>query len=596
MISSLLPRVKSYREFTGHCAVPELTCCKISGLSPDTLQHVRDDFPIWNVSALAGAAYSAIISGYAIPESLVCPSTLPEHQQGYTMRITPEGVRLDGADAAGLWYGLQTLRMLMDLNPDAWLACEVTDWPSIPNRGIHLDLKGYQPRFPRLLEIIELLSRAKINVVLLEVEDKYQFQAAPGVAVPEGYSFEQLRELSRYCAARQIQVMPKLQCLGHVDYLLGHEQYRDLREDGHPYQYCPRNPQGLQLWSAMAVELMDAFREHKYFHIGADEASYLGHCPVCREFRSADTFIHRVQQCIDVVKAQGKTPVMWEDILRNQHAIPDPKDTKRTWTLGRDAVLMYWVYGYGGVGNEFPFLERYLEHGLQVWGASGVSGCGPSWVQNVPPLRIRALNVNAWTKAAVEHNLQGVVATAWTKIASADPPAEPIEACWFTMLYAADSMWAGNECDLETFCRDAYRVMFGADMPDGLLHYLLEDQTGGLADAAQYEVPRNAERLRLLVVAARHDELVAQRKYLYELLHMYHNLLGSSLADYRIGMMQSYTAEFRRLLETCRVSYEQALEALAEPSTIASVIQSRFGRDRVLLDEMESLLRVMAPM
>jgi hypothetical protein len=248
---------------------------------------------------------------------------------------------------------------------------------------------------------------------------------------------------------------------------------------------------------------------------------------------------------------------------------------------------MYWSYGYGGANNTFPFLQRYLDGGMRVWGASGFSGCGPSWVQNVPPLAERALNIAAWTKAAVENKLEGVVATGWTKIASADPPAEPIEACWFTMLYAADSMWAGRERELTTFCHDAYRSFFGGTLPAGLLDYLLQQRITGLWDEAPFTVPRNADRLRLLLAAARYDELARQRSFIYETLHMYHGLLGENLADYRREMVKGRVAEFRRLQETCRAQYHAALATLAGSTTTTAILQSRFGRDEVLLKELE---------
>lgn len=581
MFDAIVPQVQQYTGDGELCPTVGWQMCQATGLSAATLACLREDVPAWTVTEIAGVGFTAAVG--AAPAA----GEAPAQSEGYRLCITPAGARVDGHDAAGLWHGLQTLRQFEDAGEAP--VGEIIDWPAVARRGIHLDLKGYGPTFPRLLEIVSLLSRYKINVILLEVEDKFAFQSAPGVAVPEGYTPAQMRELSRVCAARHIQVMPKLQCLGHADYLLKHPQYAALREDNHPFQYCARNEDGFRLWAALAEELLTAFAEHTYFHVGADETMYLGRCPVCKEHRRADTYIHRVQQCLDLVRGHGKTPVMWEDILRNLHGHLEENELKRTWALGRDAELMYWAYGYGGNNNVFPFLEPYLDGGMTLWGASGFSGCGPSWVQNVPPLSERALNISAWTQAAVTHPLQGVVTTGWTKIASADPPAEPIEACWFTMLYAAESLWAGREQPLDAFCRRAYRSLFGGELPDGLLAYLLERSTRGLGDVAA-DAPRNAERLALLLAAAQYDDLERQRAFIYETVHMYHGLLDG-LADYRVEMVGNRVADFRRVYERCRPAYEQALAALAGPSTVAAVIQSRFGRDAELLDELERMLQ-----
>lgn len=596
MLEAVLPKLHSVEQQAGVCAAGTLSHCRVSGMNPDTLTCVREDFPEWHVATDSAHGYTAIITQGTDENSTLREAiTPPEVPEGYAVRITPEDIHIEGSDAAGLWYGLQTLRVLLDAGTGELPCGEIVDWPVIRQRGIHIDLKGCQPQFARLLETVKWLSRVKINTILLEIEDKYAFRTAPEVAVPEAYSYEQMRALSVACQARHIQVIPKLQCLGHVDYLLRHERFRALREDGHPYQYCPRNPDGFTLWSAMAEELLDAFREHDYFHIGADEAGNLGQCPVCREYPRADTFIHRVRQCIDFITAHGKTPIMWEDILRNLHGLLDPAELERTWSLGQDAVLMYWAYGYGGAGNAFPFLPRYLEKGLQVWGASGLSGCGPSWVQNVPPLPERAKNIAAWTATANEFNLPGVVATAWTRIASADPPAEPLDSCWFTMLYAAESMWAGHERDLEPFCQVAHQLLFGEEIAGGLLHYLLDGNTTGLLPNENNAATRNGERLRLLTAAARYDDHEGLRKELYTYLHMYHDRLGAQLADYRVSMLRRKVTAFRESWEHQRTPFREALAALYEPSTVEDILLSRFGRDEVLLQEMETLLSSTAP-
>ena len=144
------------------------------------------------------------------------------------------------------------------------------------------DLKGYQPKPEVLKEELRLLASYKINSILLEIEDKYDYRCAPGVGVRGAYTFEEMREISRYAKSMNIMIVPKLQSLAHVDYLLKHARYAKLREDGHPFQYCASNPSAQKLWESMADELMECFAEHKeYFHIGADETDLLGqHIPV----------------------------------------------------------------------------------------------------------------------------------------------------------------------------------------------------------------------------------------------------------------------------------------------------------------------------
>jgi len=560
----------------------------VSGLSELAVDLLREDLPQVRVEPASSPAFRAVLNADRAQGALVADAEGLQNQ-GYELDVSPDGIEVLAGDAAGLWYGLQAFVQLHRAGPGRLPAARVRDWPCVQRRGIHLDLKGYQPRFERLLESFRMLSQYRINTVLLEVEDKFAYVGAPEVGIPSAYTAQQFRQLSELGRALSIEVIPKLQCLGHVDYLLRHERYRHLRENDHPYQYCPRNEDGMRLWEGMAGELMDCFDGHGYFHIGADEAGNLGECPVCREYSKAECYVHRVQQCVDAVEAGGRQAIMWEDILRNLHGNLADEELERTWSLGQKAILMYWAYGYGGKDNTFPLLSRYLSEGMKVWGASGYSGCGPSWIQNVPPLAERALNISAWTKTAIEHGLEGVMTTGWTRIASADPPAEPPEASWFPVLCAAESMWCGKERGLEEFCGAASRALFGADT--ALSSFLLSMRAADLPPSeSPIEVAHQQERLDLVRAAAEvtaHDDL---RRELCDTLHMYHGRVGVRLPDYRQRLVSDRVGRFRSSLDGRRHALQEALAVFYEETTVADVIASRFGEDEELVARAEEQL------
>lgn len=588
MYTEVLPRPQETAPAEGQLAAATVVQVRVTGLSDPALDWLRRGLSDLGlvVEARSQPQYRAELgSEWAGRErrgwddlAVDLADRLPQKPEAYALRVSPESIEIAAGDSAGLWYGLQTAVQLLNSSVDTIPAGEIRDWPAIRRRGIHLDLKGYQPRFDRLLEACYLLSRFRINAILLEVEDKLAYDGAPGVGIPGAYTPSQFRELGQLCTALGIEVIPKLQCLGHVDYLLKHERYAHLREGDHPFQYCPRNEEGMDLWRAMAMELMDCFGGHGYFHIGADETGNLGECPVCREHSKASSYVHRVQQCIDTVLQAGRQPILWEDILRNLHGNLSEDELDSTWTLGRDAVLMYWAYGYGGAGNTFPLLPRYLARDMKVWGASGFSGCGPSWIQNVPPLPERALNISAWTKTAIENDLEGVVATGWTRIASADPPAEPPEACWFTMLYAAESMWCGRERPLEDFCQSAARALFGAGVADAYGPYLKSGRAGDVP-SGELQAERQAARFALLEAAAGVTAHDAVRQEFQDTLRMYSGRLGVWMPDYRQGLIRGRLKAFEESLARRRGDWAAALEALYEPSTVADAVASRFGDD-----------------
>jgi hexosaminidase len=165
-----------------------------------------------------------------------------------------EGIRVRGASAAGVFYGLQSLR---DLLPGTGLqtglvlpAIRIVDAPRFGYRGLMLDVaRNFQPR-ATVLEVLDLMARFKLNVLhfhLTEDEgwrveipslpelttvgsrrghtlDSSSFLppaygSGPDVDRPFGsgfYSRADYSEILRYAAARHIEVIPEIEMPGHA--------------------------------------------------------------------------------------------------------------------------------------------------------------------------------------------------------------------------------------------------------------------------------------------------------------------------------------------------------------------------------------------
>ena len=512
-------------------------------------------------------------SGFFLHIGSPRPAEVPEKPDAYVISINENGLALEARNSEGLFYGMQTLRQLLTYG--ALSPVEIEDWPAIPIRMLHWDLKGYLPKFDVLCEEFRLLSEQKINAVLLEIEDKFCYACAPEVAVEGAYTHEQMRELSRLAKDLHITIVPKLQSIAHVDYILKHERYRSMRENGHIFQYCPTNEAAQQLWEDMCRELMNCFQEHgPYFHIGADESGYLGQCPQCAKLGKAGSYKKKVGACVDYVLKQGWTPVMWDDIVRNAgHTFTPEEEEDLRRELGRKAVLMYWAYGYGGTGNEFPYLDEFRKDGLRVWGASGFSGCD-NWAGSVPPLEIRGKNIDAWTEEAVKKDVECVCATGWTRIGSADCPAEPQESSWFTALYAANSMWSGKAEDYRAFAADVFRSFYGSVPDDTLMESVMRIGNHPYSVAGSDDI---ATRLDFLKTMATVESLDTRRSRLLNFFQYYEGKLGIAMEDYRLGMILSYASRQKEELETLKKHAESVLSQYYMPVTVEEVLRTRFG-------------------
>jgi hexosaminidase len=586
MYDKLLPHPREFGMSSGTSPVASFNACRVCGLSEETMNLLEEDFPGITFEEDSRDAFFAVIG----PEDdELRPNEdmalgAPEGEQGFLLDVDSDRVEIHARDAAGLWYGIQAFYQMR--RHDEIPTGEIRDWPAVKYRGVHIDLKGYQFHFRKLIEMCHLLSRYRVNAILLEVEDKFDYACAPEVGVPGSYTAYEFKQLGKVCRALHIELIPKIQTLGHVDYILRHEKYAHLREKDHAFQFCPRNEESLRLWKDMADELIECFPGHQYFHVGSDETANLGECDVCREHSKASSYIHRVGQCIDHIIERDLTPIMWEDILRNAHHNLSEEEVRDTWALGKQCVLNYWVYG-----SQFTLdhMDAYLAADMKVWGASAMSGAGPTMIEDYPPLADRASNMSLWTEAAVKYDLEGIIATSWTKFRSADPPAESFDASWITALYSAESTWWGQDRDLDEFLRVASEEFWGIDVSDDILDFLLTHDVRALPESLP-QAPRNNDRLQLLLAAMRFQAHRKLRDDVAYQMHMYHRTLGDALPDYIVNHLRHMLKNYRRSIATNRDLLRSTLDDFYSGDCVEDVILSRFGRDEKIADELESLL------
>lgn len=583
----LIPEPQKMEYAEGSLKIANLTKIVYNGEEDAAFKELKTRF--------AGAEWEIGKDGYSLTvfdKDMIPAQECPDKPDAYVMKADERGIRIDALTQAGLFYGIKTLFQL----PSEIGELYIEDYAAIPIRMLHWDLKGYQPHYDVLLEEMDIIASYKVNSILLEIEDKYDYKCAPGIGIAEAYTYDEFRKLSVYAKERHIMIVPKLQSIAHVDYVLKQDRYRHLREPGHVFQYCCTNKEVQELWEAMCDELMDCFREHgPYFHIGADEPENLGECPECSKLGKAGSYQYKVGLCVDYVKAKGWIPVMWDDIIRNEYNTFTEEEEKQLWERFReDAVIMYWAYGYGGKRNELPYTEKYLDMGMKTWGASGYAGCD-NWAGSIPPMEYRALNIDAWTKKAKERQLECVCATGWGRIGSADCPAEPIESCWFTVLYAAYSMWSGKEMDYRVFEQKLSVLFYGKEADEKLLNTLFN------IDKSPYDIFEQDKleeitqgmnkRMKFLVYAASLESFsVKPEGRLYNYFRYYDSKLGKKLEDYRLKLLKNYAVSLAESTKLYKDAVEDIYSQFYKKQTVDDVLSSRIGLHEKMLKEMQRLL------
>ncbi len=572
----------------------EFTEKNFTGLPPEALEWIERDFPgPWRHGKETSFSLRMTRPGSALPS----PAEIPARPDAYVLRIRPDGIYIDAAGAAGIRYGLQTLRQIVEGN-DLIPTGDITDYAVIAVRGIHVDLKGYLPKFERLMKDFTRLAQYKVNLVLLELEDKYNYRCAPDVGVPGAYTFDQLRTLSRHAASLGIEIVPKVQCLAHVDYLLKHPRYRHLREGDHPYQYCPRNDEVFELWKAMASEVMEALAEHRgYFHLGADEADNLGSCPRCAPHGKAESYLFHVDRCLDFLIARGRTPILWDDMFRDPYCSLGPGGAAKIMPLAEKAILNYWSYGYSGNNNTFPFMAEYRRRGFRIWGSSAFASCD-NWAGSLPHLDIRSKNLDAWLKTSIEHGLEGIIATGWSRMSSSTPPIEPRENLWFSLIYAAESMWSGRTRCLDELIELVSLRLYGRLMPCYLRRAVMNIAKNPVVlNDSQYGECDDVPELALLQYTAAAESLSQPLSMLVANDRMFYGQIGTGqLPDYLFNGRRALVRKFKEDLDKLEREVRRWMAEFYEPVTIEDFIRTRFGYCRHYAEDFSARLEQTKPL
>lgn len=135
--------------------------------------------------------------------------------------------------------------------------------------------------------------------------------------------------------------IPLFQTLGHCEYVLRHESYARLRENGCIDQYCPSNPEVLPFLEQWIDEYWEVFDSPRLFHVGADETMQLGVCHRCKAYAAthgvSGLYRNHMDRIIEMVAARGARPLLWADMF-----LSHPESLAG---LTRDLTLCDWAYG-----------------------------------------------------------------------------------------------------------------------------------------------------------------------------------------------------------------------------------------------------------
>lgn len=296
---------------------------------------------------------------------------------GYTLTVSANGTEIEGNDAAGVFYGVQTLIQLMPVRAGVvplLPTMTISDFPRFQYRGMHLDVVRHYFPVEFIKKYIDAMARHKLNYFHWHLTDDQGWRIEmkshpeltghgaerrgeieglyPGkyVEMPYGgyYTQAQIREITDYSAQRHITVIPEIDIPGHCMAVLAvHPEFSTAPAEAKECaltwgifnkfnNVLAPKPEVFAFLEDIFSELCDIF-PGQYIHTGGDECAerwwkesdktqnFMKQHNLDDEKALQSYFVHFVQ---NIVNAKGKILVGWDEVLKGN--------------ISKECIIMNW--------------------------------------------------------------------------------------------------------------------------------------------------------------------------------------------------------------------------------------------------------------
>ncbi len=277
--------------------------------------------------------------------------------ESYTLSIEESGVSITGSTYRALFYGVQTLRQIIELQNPRIPSLIIRDWPVLAMRGYADDMSRKQTSTLKGLEyIIRNLARLKINVYQPYMEDIIYIDKHPMIGWNAGrFTRNEIAYLVELGKQNFIDILPLFNSSGHCENILKLPEYDHLKFKGNPETLDPQNPETYVLLQDVYTQLFEQF-PFEYFHMGLDEARGLGNRP--------DLYVKHANRLADIVLKAGRKPVMYHEMFVPYHDHFTKYTHKWLDKLNRNIVLNQWVYS--DRKDRISFMDKMTRRGFSV--------------------------------------------------------------------------------------------------------------------------------------------------------------------------------------------------------------------------------------
>ncbi|MFI9581111.1 glycoside hydrolase family 20 protein [Streptomyces sp. NPDC052236] len=292
--------------------------------------------------------------------------------ESYTVLTRGGGVRITGADEAGVFYGTRTLKQAVR-SGGAMPEGLVRDRPDRPQRGLMVDIARKHFTAAWIEDRLREMADLKLNQLGLHFSDDQGFRIAsdshPEVVSREHLTKAEVRRIVELAARLHITVIPEIDSPGHLGAVIAaHPQLQLRNVSGRATRGAIDigQPESARIVDELLREYTPLFGS-AYWHIGGDEyqaltvqnpeASFPRLAELARQkygpnARVQDLAAAWVNDRAAVVRSLGKKAKAWNDGFFRNGVVTGNKDIEIEYWTGKE------------IGARQP--DEYLREGRRV--------------------------------------------------------------------------------------------------------------------------------------------------------------------------------------------------------------------------------------
>ena len=367
---------------------------------------------------------------------VTAPSNL--HEEGYVLVAGSKGVVIAGSTAAGVFYGLQTLKQLVRGNgTEVHIpGVRVVDWPAMRWRGVSDDIsRGPVPTVDYIKRQLRTFASFKLNLHSFYMEHAFSSSAHPLIG-PAGGSLtpDEIRDIVKYARSYHIEIVPEQQTFGHLHKALKLEKYAPLAEMPYGDVLSPQQEGTYKLVADWYRELNELFPS-RFFHIGEDETFELGEGQSREAARTRGVgavYFEHLNRVRDLLKPYNRKLMFWGDIALNH---PD-----LIGQIPKEMIVANW--DYAPRDSYDSRIKPFKDAGLEQWICPGVWG----WNQIFPNVDASSKNIINFIRDGQAAGSQGMLNTTWD-----DDGESLFEMTWYGIVLGAAASWQPEAVDVKKF-------------------------------------------------------------------------------------------------------------------------------------------------